>query len=123
MKGFLFLFTFYFQIAFSQGVDNIWLMGYDCCSQYFNPMNINFSSGNLVIDTVTRNMNINCTNAEISDANGNLLFYTNGIYVTNSLNLPMLNGQGLSPCNFTTSRTQYGLSIPQAAMIIPFPND
>jgi hypothetical protein len=86
-------------------------------------MNFNFSSGSLVIDTVIRGMNINCTNGEICDRNGNLLFYTNGIYVANAQDDTMLNGSGLNPGSFTTSKEDYGLTLPQGNLIIPFPDD
>jgi hypothetical protein len=107
----------------SQGIDNLWLMGYECCSTYFNPMNLDFSSGSLVIDTVQRNMNINSSNGVISDKQGNLLFYTNGVYIANASDNIMLNGTGLNPAQFTTNHTHYGLTIPQANLIIPFPED
>ncbi|MCD4680717.1 MAG: hypothetical protein K8S00_10055, partial [Bacteroidales bacterium] len=41
--------------------------------------------------------------ASISDANGNLLFYTNGISVWNRLHIPMLNGTGLNGSSDATN--------------------
>lgn len=107
----------------AQGQDKIWVMGYDCCVSNWHGMNWNFNSGSLIIDTVTRYMNFCETNGEISDANGNLLFYTNGIYIANAQDDTMLNGSGLNPADFTTAHSQYGLTLPQANLIIPFPND
>ncbi len=98
-------------------------MGYDCCNTIFNPMNLDFSSGSLVISTVHRDMNIESTNGVICDKNGNLLFYSNGIYIANALDDTMQNGSGLNPCYFTTLHTDYGLTIPQANLIIPIPGD
>lgn len=115
--------TILWAIASGQGISNIWIMGYDCCTPPFSGMNLNFSSGSLVINPIQRYMNINCTNGEICDSNGNLLFYTNGIYIANSLDDTMQNGSGLNPSNFTTIRYNYGLSLPQANLIIPFPQD
>ncbi len=68
-------------------------------------------------------MNIATTNGVISDANGDVLFYTNGIYVANANDQQMLNGSGLNPSQYTSNHTQHGLLIPQANLIIPFPDD
>lgn len=122
---FLYSIAFFFisLSSFSQGQDKLWLMGYDCCQPLFRGINFNFSSGNLIVDTVQRLMNMNCTNGEICDSNGNLLFYSNGIYIANAMGDTMLNGSGLNPADFTIAHTEYGLTIPQANLIIPFPND
>jgi hypothetical protein len=123
-KNILFLLLLFLnKPSFSQGIDNLWLMGYECCSTYFYPMNLDFSSGSLVIDTVQRNMNLESTNGVITDKQGNLLFYTNGVYIANANNDTMLNGSGLNPSQFTTNHTYYGLTIPQLNLIIPFPQD
>ena len=110
--------------SYPQGQDKMWLMGYDCCYPgLFYGMNWNFNSGSLVIDTINRGMNFSETNGIMCDEYGNLLFYSNGAYVANALNDTMLNGNGLNPSDFTTSHSQLGLTIPQANLIIPFPDD
>ena len=106
------------EFLFAQGIDNLWLMGYQCCITYFHPMNLNFNSGSLTIDTVRRTMNMNCTNGVICDANGNLLFYTNGIYIANAMDDTMQNGDNINPGPFTTTRSFYGLSIIQIQLFI-----
>jgi hypothetical protein len=106
-----------------QGIDNLWLMGYECCTTYFHPMNLNFNSGSLVIDTVRRNMNFLETNGQICDKYGNLLFYTNGIYIANAQDDTMLNGDNLNPGPFTNSNSFNGLPLPQGNLILPFPDD
>ncbi|MBL0103911.1 MAG: hypothetical protein IPP51_09230 [Bacteroidetes bacterium] len=70
-----------------------------------------------------RYMNFDETNAEICDSSGNLLFYSNGIYIANALDDTMQNGSGLNPSDFTTAHTQYGLTLPQGNLVIPFPED
>lgn len=119
----LLLLVFSSIVCSAQGQDKIWVMGYDCCVSNWHGMNWNFNSGSLVIDTVTRYMNFCETNGEISDANGNLLFYTNGVYVANAQDDTMLNGSGLNPADFTTSHAPYGLTLPQGNLVIPFPGD
>jgi hypothetical protein len=103
--------------------DRYWLMGYDCCTPNSGGMNWDFAGGSPVISYVQRYMNFNTTNGTISDQNGNLLFYSNGIYVANSLDDTMQNGSGLNPGYLTTSRYDNGLSIPQGNIVIPFPGD
>ncbi len=109
--------------SFSQGINNLWLLGYECCQQNFNPMNLDFSSGTMNLSLSQRSMNLNTTNGVICDSQGNLLFYTNGIYVANSLDDTMSNGSGLNPSFFTNNHTANGLTIPQGNLIIPFPED
>ena len=124
MKKIIFIFLFLQKISCGQGIDNLWLMGYDCCNPpYWYGINFDFNSGSLVIDSVQRNMNFSETNGVICDKAGNPLFYSNGVFVANALNDTMLNGSGLNPCDFTSVHTQDGLTISQANLIIPFPED
>lgn len=51
--------------------------------------------------------------ATMSDANGNLLFYTNGITIYNRNNQVMVNGSGLTSNSSNT----------QAAFVVPFPGN
>ena len=48
-------------------------------------------------------MEFYATNAVMSDKSGNLLFYTNGVYIANVNNDTMLNGAGLNPGPFTNN--------------------
>ncbi len=107
----------------SQGIDSKWFMGGGCCLPYFSGIDLDFTQDTMVISLVQRDMIVAETNGIISDQNGNLLFYTNGIYIANSLNDTMQNGSGLNPGQFTTSRQQNGITIPQANLVIPFPGD
>lgn len=54
--------------------------------------------------TGTPNQLFNEGTASIADANGNLLFYTDGVTAWNQLNVPMANGTGLFG-SFTTSQS------------------
>ena len=121
----LFLFNSFGFISFGQGVNNLWLMGYGSwAGPPFGGINMDFTGSVLNINYQTRLMNFNCTNGEICDRNGNLLFSSNGIWVSNSNNDTMVNGgRGFNPGYFTTSKDSFGLTIPQANLIIPFPDD
>ncbi len=123
MKKIVFLFFILYGEISGQGIDNRWVMGYSCCQTDFGGLDIDFSNDSSEITVKQRYMNINCTVGSISDKNGNLLFISNGIYVSNALDDTMLNGSGLNPSTYTTSRNQWGLAIPQANLVIPFPGD
>jgi len=60
------------------------------------------------------------TCASISDTDGNLLFYTNGVQVWNRENMLMPHGDSLNIGLF--NETFGGSSITQGVIIIPFPN-
>ncbi len=110
--------------SFSHGITNLWMMGYDNgASLPFGGTNIDFSSGTPNIYHVNRTMNFCTSNGIITNSNGNVLFYTNGVYIANALGDTMLNGDGLNPGVYTTAYLNDGLSITQADLIIPFPGD
>ena len=84
--------------AQNQGINNLWLFGYG--HQWGPPWgatNFDFNSGTLNMYTTTRGMNFFRTAANISDSQGNLLFYTNGYYIADAANDTMLNSTGFNP--------------------------
>ncbi len=116
---------FAFTSIFSQKHDEIWLLGYSS-----NPVNTTF--GGTVIDFSTtppdmyyefRPMSFSQANASICDTAGNLLFYTNGIYIANVLHEPMENGTGLAagPAG-VHNQGLYGYILDQGAMALPWPD-
>lgn len=123
MKKILLLFFIFYGEAFSQGISNRWIMGYSCCQTNFGGVDLDFYTGNVVVNTTQRYMNFVETNGVISNSSGSLLFYSNGIYVANSLDDTMQNGSGLNPSAYTTAMTPHGLAISQANLVIPFPED
>ncbi|MCX6292390.1 MAG: hypothetical protein NT126_11600, partial [Bacteroidetes bacterium] len=119
----LFTTSFY---CFSQGMNNLWVMGYS--SWYgvpFGGTNMDFTGGNLNISYQNRIMYFQETNGIICDRNGNFLFSSNGNFIANSQNDTMVNGSGLNPTSFTaqTPNDSLGLPLPQGNLIIPFPGD
>lgn len=114
------LFLFYSTPLLGQGIDKIWPMGYDCC-QYpgFGAVNLNFNSGSLSVIQLQRHMNLNRTNASITNASNQLLFISNGIYIANALDDTMQNGGGLNPSYFTNQHLHYGLTLHQGNMVLP----
>ncbi len=120
-------FTLYISLLSICGIaqehDNTWLFGYSS-----NPTDLSF--GGTVIDFKEnlptmyyqyREMNFDAMNTSISDAEGNLLFYTNGIYIADSTHQQMENGDGLNPGEYTDDHAEYGLIQVQGAIALPVP--
>ena len=108
---------------FSQGISNLWLMGYDYPSgPPWGGIKMDFAGGVLNLSQDNRNINLNCTNGMISDSAGNMLFISNGVYIANSNNDTLQNGGGLNPAPFTDNNSFLGLPIPQANLVIPIHN-
>ena len=108
-------------ISHSQGISNLWLSGYSSVIYpTFGGSNINFYSTFPDTSTIDRPMSFSESNANISDSLGNLLFYTNGIYIANALNDTMINGDSLNP-NTYTSQATYGLAVKQGDLILKQP--
>ena len=64
---------------------------------------------------------IDIANAGICDAEGNLLFYTNGYVIMNRMHQLMQNGAGLAPGLMTNDWLPYGLPLDQGAIALPMP--
>ena len=111
----------------SQGISNLWLSGYNYSngpsSGIYGVSAINFNSG--FPDTTTTNISMDFSdcNANISDSVGHLLFYTNGIYISNSNNDTMVNGSGLNPSPYTTQNINQGSRVKQGNLILPMPGN
>lgn len=102
-----------------QGISNLWLMGYASGYSGFGGTNIDFFQGTPDTQYVYRDMNFRQTSASISDSLGQLLFYTNGVYIANRNNGLMVNGDSLNPSDYTDSWRNDGLKISQGALILP----
>lgn len=103
--------------------DNIWLFGYESYNNVdgWGGSVMDFSNDTLNIYYEYRDMNLDVTNASICDTAGNLLFYTNGIYIANLEHDTMQNGAGINPGEFADDHQIYGYILDQGAMTIAFP--
>ncbi len=104
--------------------DNVWLFGFE---SYTNTDGVggsvlDFSGDSLDTFYEYRDMDLNITNASICDISGDLLFYTNGIYIANALHEPMENGEGLNPGEYADAHFWSGFVLTQGAIAIPKPN-
>jgi len=82
----------------AQGLDNLWMGGFENWAPVpFGGSDINFGSSTATISVETRTVELKNTTANITDAQGNLLFFTNGVVVANNLGSTMQGGGGLNP--------------------------
>ncbi len=107
--------------SFSQGLNNIWLSGYESFGGLpFGISRLNFFNGPPLISYDSLNMNFNHTHTNISDSSGNILFYTNGIYIADATNDTMQNGGSIHPGLYANTFPD-GFLIAQGALVIPKP--
>lgn len=106
--------------SYCQGITNIWQLGYN--SGVLPKCYLDFTSGSPVSNTFNRPMNFRAACTSICNDGGNLLFYTNGVYIANALHDTMMNGSNLSPSPFTTSWISDGLPIFQGVLALPWPD-
>ena len=116
----LLVFTFLPYIS-AQDFDNTWLIGYingdtppgnpsfGIAIMRFNDYKLSIEDNQLI------NFNFNQTNANISDENGNLLFYFNGLEIQNSNYQLMENGDDFNDFDF-------GYVLPQGGLVLPLPD-
>ncbi len=124
MKFRLLIFLILFSLKnFSQGINNLWLSGYQTVAFPWGGSILDFNGGSINMTYETRPIFFTGTNGVIADHNGNLLFCSNGVYIANATYDTMANGSGLNPSYYTTYRDSLGLAIPQGNIIIPTPGD
>ena len=115
-------------ISFSQGRNNIWLLGVQNILDIYTTSlraAVDFSSGNAVVSPSSRKMKFMETQANISDTNGNLLMSSNGIFIANATGDTMMNGAGLNPNGFTSTWGNSSLGsniLVNGNIFLPFPN-
>lgn len=120
----LFAFCALSVISMAQNHDVLWLLGYDSDPNNldFGGTDIDFRQNPPWVHYHYRPMNFSITSAVMCDAQGNLLFYTNGIYVADSTDQPMLGGDTLSPPQ-ELGFAFLGQRLQQGALALPWPSD
>jgi hypothetical protein len=104
-------------LLYAQSHDNIWLVGQETTSSTV----LDFSSGNMQVDSASRNMPIYRTATSVSDSFGNLIFYTNGIQINNANYQLMQNGDSLNPGQVANDYSNIGYTIFNGVISIPHP--
>ncbi|MCB9048208.1 MAG: PKD domain-containing protein [Lewinellaceae bacterium] len=129
MKAIIFLAIFYITLnqLYSQHIferqkrDYIWLIGNSPLMVGGNDMTkLDFNFAHLQVISIDIDMNFWHTNASISDALGQLQFYTNGIEVRNFNNDTLATG--LAPTQMSEGFQNSGYPNEQGALILPLPS-
>ncbi len=135
-KIFYFVLMSFLNMTYAQKEDFNWIMGY--ASAVKSPLdtgifrlfgNSTLYFNNIEPDTLRflNGLDFSRTNASISDENGDLLFYTNGVKVYNKMDLLMENGDTLNPSRILFEREpdmlKNGYRAPQSAIIIEQPDN
>ena len=107
--------------SFGQGYNHHWLLG--SWLFYQDPKGrILFDSSSYTLINEQRKMVFWGTEGNISDANGNFLMSSNGIWIANSTNDTMMNGSGLNPGSFVNS-WPYAMPLIANNIFLTYPND
>ncbi|MBK9045377.1 MAG: hypothetical protein IPL74_01325 [Bacteroidetes bacterium] len=106
--------------AYSQ-IQNTWMTGH-LLNLIYPKGGIDFSSGSADTFSVFREMGFYSINTMMNDGSGNLLFYTNGIYIANANHDTLLNSQNYNP-GYASTTWWYGLNVRQSVLILPYPED
>jgi len=103
--------------------DYVWLTGYSSNPNILivGGTRIDFNYEPPMISYEYRDLNFDAANASMCDAEGNLLFYTNGIAIHNYLNELIENGDSLNPDPYTENWVDGGYLLPQGILALPYP--
>jgi hypothetical protein len=102
----------------AQKHDYLWYMtaGHNTASVKFD-----FNTTPYTMDTLQRNMPMTSTANTVCDTAGNLMFYTNGIWINNASHQLMQNGDSLNPSPYTDQARNIGFFVPESTTAIPHP--
>ena len=128
----LLLFVFAVGNSYGQKYDYNWMAGYysgigfdSTYNHYFGISKFNFANTPVSISKDSLNFNFNRSNSIISDKDGNLLFYCNGVRVHNRFDEKIENGDSLSGgyfiYNLDTWALALGILYEQYHLVLPNP--
>ena len=112
------LFSFSCQVGFAQKHDYYWPFGYASYSPLpdIGGCTIDFNSTPPAVFAEDRDMSFDLTIASICDTSGNLLLYTNGIYIANAMNEKIPGSDTLNPGPLSNNNYQFGYLLTQGAI-------
>ena len=116
MKLLVIVFLFLIKLSAAQEYGIQWVLG-------DRESVLDFRNDTLTNYAIGPDMPMFLTEANICDSSGNLLYYTNGIYIANKNGNPLVNGDSLSPCDYSDQWRCCGLNILQATLFLPKPGD
>lgn len=117
------IFCFHFQLIGQQNHDYIWVLGYSSTANHpdFGGTIIDFNFSPPDIFHQYTETNFREANASMCDGSGNLLFYSNGLSVTDHLHGTMENGTGLNPGEYADGMLDGGYHLWQGIISVPAP--
>ncbi len=113
------IFVLFLPLLAQGQMNNPWLIGY---GNWGVRARIVFDVNNYTLTQENRNMGFEGTEATVSDKNGNFLMSSNGVWIADATGNVMMNGDSLNPNTFTSSYPK-GLLLPNANVILPYPDD
>ncbi len=82
---------------------------------------IDFNSGSAVVSSEVHAFNFHLNNSSICDADGKLLFYTNGVQIANPQHQILAGSHGFNNDPVTQAFLELGLPVTQATLFLPAP--
>ncbi|GJM36158.1 MAG: hypothetical protein DHS20C18_51590 [Saprospiraceae bacterium] len=109
----------------TQKHDNVWTLGYGSSevTNLVGGTNINFNVSPPDTSYVFRSMNFTYNVASVSDAQGNLLFYSDGCFIAGADNQAILNGDSINPGPLHDEYCWFGYLASQGSFFLPHPAD
>ena len=104
-------------------IDENWLMGYESYAGHpWGITQINFAEDSLNLSWHDMDISFNVSATTISsEQTGEILFSTNGFTILDRNADTMQNAFGFSPCPYSTSYADDGVTFSQGTLILPFP--
>ena len=125
MKNIIIL-LFISQTLLGQKHDYNWITGYGYDGKVEDEYGISqtsFDNENIKCIYVKSFLPMDESSTSISDKDGNLLFYTNGIDIYNKLHKPMKNSENFNFSTFNDGWKKVGLPLPQGIIALPDPTN
>ncbi|MCX6272139.1 MAG: T9SS type A sorting domain-containing protein [Bacteroidetes bacterium] len=103
--------------------DYCWIIGYGHTPPVTGKSLISFSNGIITYSAIYTGIDFQGTDASICDINGNLILYTNGMFVSDCTYTIMPHGDSLNPGYFYDNWSQFSptYKLLQGALILPKP--
>ncbi|MCX6272138.1 MAG: hypothetical protein NTU44_13150 [Bacteroidetes bacterium] len=126
MRSLAFILILFWDLSYAQYPhdnkrDHVWMFGYENSPPNFGGTCLDFNQYPVTVSYVAQEINIDEANASVCDTMGNLLFYTNAMYVANSNHQIMPNGDTLNPGDIFNWYEDYGYRMTQGTLILPMP--
>jgi hypothetical protein len=107
--------------------DAVWLFGFKSPPPFNNPdyrhFSLDFKGAHPVASHQERSMNFHATMSSFSDSLGNLILYTNGIYLANSQHELIENGDSLNPGEFAWTWRDNGYLLNNSHLLFQHPGN